>query len=466
MKARIRKREEPKGHKRGISKTGIHGSNQHEKLKMNWDEDIESLSSDDDNPRGGKGQEHFDSDDDNNKETANEKRVRLAKEYLKDIQQESVDDLTTGEMGADSFGVVSETLRRDRLSLQKKLMKGYSRCVSELDISSLSISRYGGHDQAVTTVTLSADATFAVSGSKDNSLIRWDTETGAKTYMISRWRRSDECMRMQEAEVLATAITTDGKYCAAGGRNGLIHVFDLRTNSVVKVFEGHRDTVSSLAFKQDSYSLYSGSFDRCIKHWDLNEMGYLETLFGHQESVFSLDLWNKERPVSSSGDRTVRLWNTIADTHLVFKGHLGGVDNVQMLTDETFVSGGQDGTLCLWKETQKRPIASVDNAHGFCLGTTNSRWISSLCAVKMSDLVLSGSNDGFLRFWSVGKPDGRTKLDEVLAIPVPGFINAISVSKQVVALGTGREHKFGRWWCEKGNKNKVFFIKIPLEDHA
>lgn len=57
-------------------------------------------------------------------------------------------------------------------------------------------------------------------------------------------------------------MTTDGKYVVAGGRDNMIRVFDSRTNTEIKSFAGHRDAVTSLSFKRDSYSLYSGSLDR------------------------------------------------------------------------------------------------------------------------------------------------------------------------------------------------------------
>ena len=55
--------------------------------------------------------------------------------------------------------------------------------------------------------------------------------------------------------------------------------------------QGHRDAVTCLSFRRDSYSLFSGSLDRCLKHWDLNEMGYLETMFGHQVIAEATDFF-------------------------------------------------------------------------------------------------------------------------------------------------------------------------------
>lgn len=43
-----------------------------------------------------------------------------------------------------------------------------------------------------------------------------------------------------------------------------------------------------------------------LQHWDLNEMGYVETMFGHQAEINAIDSWRKERAVTGGRDRTVR----------------------------------------------------------------------------------------------------------------------------------------------------------------
>jgi ribosomal RNA-processing protein 9 len=272
------------------------------------------------------------------------------------------------------------------------------------------------------------------------------------------------------------AVSSDGRYVAAGGRDKLIHVFDSRTNEEIKSFSGHRDDVTCLSFQRDSMSLFSGSLDRCIKHWDLNEMGYLETLFGHQVSneyraldivmltlsqdgVSAMDCWSKAKPVSCSVDRTVRVWKVADESHLVFRGHSCSVDNVQYLTSDAYASSGQDGSLCMWKESQKKPVATIRAAHGMDSGAT-PRWISSMASLKVSDLLATGSHDGYLRFWKADAEDrslspvAQWKTNEC-------FINAIALSSKLVVIGTGSEHRLGRWWRIKGGKNRVEVFRLP-----
>jgi ribosomal RNA-processing protein 9 len=74
-------------------------------------------------------------------------------------------------------------------------------------------------------------------------------------------------------------------------------------------------------------------------------MGYVETLFGHQDCVTCLDALRGETAVSSGGqDRTIRYWKIVDETQLVFRGggrskmrellESGGIDDVELMDDE------------------------------------------------------------------------------------------------------------------------------------
>ena len=43
-----------------------------------------------------------------------------------------------------------------------------------------------------------------------------------------------------------------------------------------------RDAVTCLAFREGSHQLFSGSLDRTVKLWSLDDKAYMDTLFGHQ----------------------------------------------------------------------------------------------------------------------------------------------------------------------------------------
>lgn len=294
-------------------------------------------------------------------------------------------------------------------------------------------------------------------------MVRWDLESGKATYLSPRWsHKSASKTKAHEKEVLSLAVSSDGRYVTAGNRAKEILVWDGRTNTLVKTFTGHRDAVSALTFRLGSHSLYSGSCDRCVKHWNLDDMAYVETLYGHQSDIMAIDAGRKERAITVGRDRTVRLWKLPEDSQLVYKGgHQDGnsIDCVAMLSEDSFITGGDDGCLSLWHIEKKKPVAVVPQAHG-----PSSPWIVSVAALRSSDLVISGSSDGFLRLWRAALHPPC--LEQVAAVPLAGFINSIQVtpSGRMAVVGVGQEHRLGRWERIKEGRNGVHLIPLPMPE--
>jgi ribosomal RNA-processing protein 9 len=136
------------------------------------------------------------------------------------------------------------------------------------------------------------------------------------------------------------------------------------------------------------------------------------------------------------------------------------VDCTQYLTLDTYVSAGEDGNICLWKETQKKPMATMQLAHG--MNGSAPYWITSMASLKISDLFATGSSSGDLNFWTA--TGEKNSLERVNQWRIgPGFINGIALSSRFVVLGVGSEHRLGRWERIKSVKNRIEVIRLPEE---
>lgn len=93
----------------------------------------------------------------------------------------------------------------------------------------------------------------------------------------------------------------------------------------------------------NTHELYSGSDDRTIKIWNTDDMNYIDTLYGHQSEVMGLDSLVRERAISCGRDTSVRIWKILEETQLLFKGHTSSIDCVNFITEDSFVSGSDDG---------------------------------------------------------------------------------------------------------------------------
>uniref|UniRef100_F6SP32 U3 small nucleolar RNA-interacting protein 2 n=2 Tax=Ciona intestinalis TaxID=7719 RepID=F6SP32_CIOIN len=388
-----------------------------------------------------------DSEDEN--ETAQEKKMRLTKKYLDELRtlQEQRED------GVDAVGTKLEEEVLDKAGrLQRKVADKFATPTSD-DISVLK-----GHRLTVTCMAVSQNGDMVFTGSKDCSIIKWGLSTKKKLATIQGGKKLKSTSKHHTGHVLCLALTSDGTYLASGSIDKLILIWSPETCSHIHTFAGHRDGVLGLAFRTNSHQLFSSSQDRTVKVWDLDTMGYVETLYGHQDSVTACDSLIRERCVTAGGrDGTIRVWKIVEESQLVYHGHTGSVDCVKFINEEHMISGSDDGSICLWGSMKKRPLFTIKNAHNLA-DSSRQTWITAVCSMRNSDLVATGSSDGYIRLWKCGD----RSLSPLFTVPVLGFVNDLNfVNNDTLIAAVGQEHKLGRWWKLKESKNVVMVIKLP-----
>ncbi|KAI0768293.1 WD40-repeat-containing domain protein [Trametes elegans] len=421
----------------------------------------------------------YESGEEDEDETPAEKRLRLAKMYLESVKQGLT--LADGEFDAAEIDreLISARLKQDVMEHSGKMHLFVADTFDFSHTPSLRTKR--GHRFSVTAAVASQDGRWLYSSGKEGSIIKWDLHNGRQVHTFHKCRVDKGKGKSRETgdltghtdEIWALAVSPDGKYLASGGKDRRVGVWDVEKNEWVKGFHGHRDCISALAFRkappslQTPTQLYSGSYDRTLKLFDLSTMGYVETLFGHQAPVLSIDALRAETAVSAGGrDKTVRFWKVPEETQLVFRGgggskwyddfdgmdeddaqgrSKGGKENanserfvegsiecVAMIDETTFVSGGDSGSISLWSTQKKKPTYTQSVAHGMDLSQVETedvavvrkpRWVTALASLRYSDLFASGSWEGEIRLW---KLDSKLKSFSLIAtLSAPGVINSL-----------------------------------------
>nr|XP_037281754.1 LOW QUALITY PROTEIN: U3 small nucleolar RNA-interacting protein 2-like [Rhipicephalus microplus] len=400
---------------------------------------------------------HHASEDEEELETEQEKKLMLAKKYLAEIERQEKEKLDAQEVDRS---VVSHRLRTDLLEQSGQLHKKIADNVQGVDKERMLVLK--GHKLPVTCVTVSQDGQHIFSGSKDCAIIKWCAKTGKKLFTVPGAKKND-AKSGHGGHVLAISISSDGMYLASGCQLKMIFIWNPSTMQQLHIFQGHRGPVMGLAFRTGSHQLYSCSADRSVKVWNLDEMAYVETLFGHQDAVTAIDSYTRERAVTAgSRDNTLRVWKIPEESQLVYQSHNCSVDCAKMINEQHFVSGADDGSLSLWSALKKKPTSVHHQAHGSQDGAP--RWITAVASLRCTDLIASGSWNGEVKLWSSG--DECKKLKEVASIPVEGFVNALvfNSSGDVLVAAVGQEHRLGRWWKLKEARNCVIVLPLIFKD--
>ncbi|KAM9535751.1 U3 small nucleolar RNA-interacting protein 2-like isoform 3-T3 [Salvelinus alpinus] len=405
--------------------------------------------------RRANGEEEFD-------ETPQEKKLRLAKLYLDQLRDE---EEKKAEEESFEMDLIAGRLQEEVLEQKGQLQRMVAKDLLPPDVSEICLLR--GHKLPVTCLVISPDDQHVFSASKDCSIIKWDVESGKILHTIAGGRKGTEDRHVgHTAHVLCMSISSDGKYLATGDMNKLIMIWEAATCKHLYKFTGHRGPVSGLSFRRGTHDLYSASHDRSIKVWNVDENAYVETLFGHQDVITGLDSGSRERCVTAGGrDRTVRVWKIAEESQLVFHGHEGSIDCIQLINEEHMITGADDGSVSLWSVNKKKPLSTVKAAHGrhSDSGLEQPYWVAAVAALQNSDTVASGSHNSKVQLWKCGQ--GFRHLEPLFSIPVNGFVNSLkfSSSGKFLVAGVGQEHRLGRWWRLKDAKNGLYIIPLKRQ---
>ncbi|BFZ08911.1 hypothetical protein BsWGS_11950 [Bradybaena similaris] len=457
----LKSRKRKPGFKAPKTKSGKDaGKNKKSKTSASLEEEVES-ESDIDSSEFTETRGKLYSSDEDEEETAQEKRVRLAQEYLSKIEAEEADKKADEETLKDA---VAHRLQHDISEQAGRLMKQVADMCSCPPEAALRVFR--GHKLPLTAIVISPDDKFVFTASKDCSICKWNVETGLKMKTIKGGRKGTEDVHIGHTDhILCLAITSDGKFLAAGDMNCMIKLWNPEDCSFIHKFKGHRGPVTGVAFRKGTHTLFSCSKDRVVKVWSVDDLAYVETLFGHNSPITGIDSLTRDRAITSGGsDKSVHIWKITEDSQLLFHGHGGSIECVSLINESNFITGAEDNSVCLWSVLKKKPLVTVKNAHGLAGHIGDQNWISAVAASQYTDLVASGSKDGYVRIWKCAADFKSLTL--LFSVPVKGFVNGLKFSSngEFLVAAVGQEHRLGRWWNLKDAKNG--WVIIPLREKS
>lgn len=185
-----------------------------------------------------------------------------------------------------------------------------------------------------------------------------------------------------EQDIYSLDYSSDGRYIASGSGDRTVRLWDIQQNQCLLRLS-IEDGVTTVAISPDNRFLAAGSLDKSVRVWDIQSGNLLERLeeaggnSGHKDSVYSVAFAPQSRElVSGSLDRTIRMWE--------LQPHYGNMGNGA----DQVPKGGK----C---------IRTFEGHKDFVLSvalTPDGRW------------VLSGSKDRGVQFWDPASGDAQLML--------------------------------------------------------
>ena len=312
-------------------------------------------------------------------ETANEKRLRIAKEIIKKKRQmmkerkisfesqkseedfplqatinlvnrnqhENIDHIfgiKTQESSKETSVQIPKKEITDNVleqEFQKEIQEKENRVIYPLFSSvkqaiespkKLPFISLNAHKRPITFCRFDPKTNDLITVSKDSAILRHTfLSSYKKKFLISAGFPKDP--HGHQDEILTCDISFDGQYLVTGGKDRVIKLWNLKAQFKVEDsentetiwlwdFKGHRGDITSLRFRQNSHDFASLSEDRSLKIWDASRKAFMENLFGHASDPIWLERLGTKFMVSAGYDCRPILWKIDQEKIIKFQKQL------------------------------------------------------------------------------------------------------------------------------------------------
>ena len=231
---------------------------------------------------------------------------------------------------------------------------------------------------------------FFMTGSQDRTIKRWNVSKTSASSSRALYTR-----KAHDKDINAISLSSTSSFFASASQDRTVKIWSTEEGEVQGILRGHRRGVWSVVFapkdappisgengpaSSNRGLVLTGSGDKTVKIWSLNDYSCLRTLEGHTNSVLKV-LWLPTTPPSSTsnapasskhspliasagGDGLLKVWD--ASTGEVAATLDNHTDRIWALTVNPdtgmLVSGGGDSVVTFWKDTSSETAAKTSAA--------------------------------------------------------------------------------------------------------
>ncbi|MGF1512093.1 MAG: protein kinase [Elainellaceae cyanobacterium] len=221
------------------------------------------------------------------------------------------------------------------------------------------------------------------------------------------------------AKVNDLALSLDQTLLASGSDDRTVKVWNLEQGRAVQSIPTQGDRIQAVTFSPDGKWLISGDGDGDISIWDVSTGEQIESLVGHRGGVNDLKVTSDGRILGSAGaDSTVRLWDLDTGEPIeVLKAHDSYVNAIAFTPDgKTLISGAADRTVRVWDLSTKKATAL----------SHHKAYINDVSISPDGSTLASAGADGDIALWNLleqapmGRLSGHLSYVNALAFTADG----------------------------------------------
>ncbi|KAG6879561.1 hypothetical protein C0992_001388 [Termitomyces sp. T32_za158] len=235
-----------------------------------------------------------------------------------------------------------------------------------------------GHAESIGAISVSKKADnvggsnhpqFMFTGSQDRTIKMWDL-TGIPLTCGDDEAAPSRCKSLcthkaHDKDINALDISPNDRLLVSGSQDRTAKVFSIEYIAgsrgsaprgelkLIGTCKGHKRGVWTVRFSRAERILATGSGDKTVKLWSLDDFSCLKTLEGHTNSVLRVNFLNVGlQIVSTSSDGLVKLWDIKSEECVTtLDNHEDKIWALAVSNDESrIVSGAADSVITFWED--------------------------------------------------------------------------------------------------------------------
>lgn len=237
-----------------------------------------------------------------------------------------------------------------------------------------------------------------------------------------------------------TAITAVGKHLVSGSSDEIIRLINMEARVEHGCLQKQEGTITHLTNFEDEF-LFSGSEDGSICIWKSGSWICEKTLKAHTSGVLAISVHPSGKLALSIGkDRALKTWNLIKGRSGFVTNLKGIADTVQWSTDGTYYAVSianrvdvystetakidytfsfgkrasrllflQDDILIVAGDKEAVEVHSITEKAKLVAFDAHKNRVKDVVSIPEKNMILTASNDGFIKLWSFEEDDFTSK---------------------------------------------------------
>ena len=232
-----------------------------------------------------------------------------------------------------------------------------------------------------------------------NQILFWDVGT----------KRALERLDDHGCQLMAAALSRNGKVLATGDVKGVIRVWDVPLDRSqrprCKVLTGHQGSVLAVDVSSDGSTIASGGDDGTVRLWDAATGAQLRRFAKEKEAIFAVAFHPRDKVLATGGtEMAVKLWDVATGQLLVTQREDERVRRLAFSPDGATLAVGlatkvADASIMLRKGDTLERLAELSGHAGV---------VRSLAFSPDGSRLASGADDHLIKLWHV--PTGQELL--------------------------------------------------------